>query len=129
MSAKRLLVAGVLIGIAQIVGHAQRGNSNSGIIGVWRVSEIAFIEENKRTVTKPQPGIIIFTPRYYSRNLVTSDEQRAELPPPDKRTDKQIADAFGPSSQMQARMKSGATNSRPGALLRKTQPRCELEIS
>jgi hypothetical protein len=96
MSAKRLLVVGVLIGIAQIVGHAQRGGSNSGVIGVWRVSEITFIGPNERTVTNPQPGIVIITPHYYSRNLVTSDAPRPELPPSDKRTDKQIADAFGP---------------------------------
>ena len=96
MSAKRLLVVGVLIGIAQIVGCAQRGDSNSGVIGVWGVSEITFVGPNERTVTNPQPGIVIITPHYYSRNLVTSDAPRPELPPSDKRTDKQIADAFGP---------------------------------
>src|SRR5215467_2745870 len=94
MSAKRLLVAGVVIAIAEIVGHAQRGNSNSGIIGVWRVSEIT--GPNHKTLTTPQPGIVIFTPRYYSLNLVTSDGPRPELPPRDKATDKQIAEAFGP---------------------------------
>jgi hypothetical protein len=38
MSAKRILFAGVLIGIVEIVGHAQRGNSNSGVSasGVYR---------------------------------------------------------------------------------------------
>jgi hypothetical protein len=96
MSAKRLLVAVVFIGIAGVVGHAQRGNSNSDVIGVWRVSEMTFIGPNDRTVTEPQPGIVIFTPQYYSRNLVTSDGPRPELPPLDKATDKQIADAFGP---------------------------------
>jgi hypothetical protein len=96
MSAKRLLIVGVLIGIAEIIGHAQRGNSGSDIIGVWRVSEITFIGPNNRTLTTPQPGIVIFTPHYYSRNLVTSDGPRPELPPPDKATEKQIANAFGP---------------------------------
>ena len=96
MSTKRLLVAGVLIGIAAIVGCGQRGNSDSGVIGVWRVSETTLIGPIERTVTNPQPGIVIFTPRYYSRNLVNSDAPRPELPPEGKRTDKQIADAFGP---------------------------------
>jgi hypothetical protein len=96
MSAKLVLIAGVLIGIAEIVGHAQRGNSSSGVIGVWRVSEITFIGPNERTVTKPQPGIVIITPHYYSRNFVISDAPRPELAPPDSLTDKQIADAFGP---------------------------------
>lgn len=96
MCAKLFLVAGVLISIAGTVGYAQRGNSNPGVIGVWRVTEMTFIGPNKRTVTKPQPGIVIVTPRYYSRNIVTADAPRSELPPPDKLTDKQIADAFGP---------------------------------
>jgi hypothetical protein len=97
MSAKLVLIAGVLIGTAGIVGHAQRGSSNA-VIGVWRVAEISFKGTTERTITTPQPGIVIFTPRYYSRNLVTSDAPRPELPPPDKRTDKQIADAFAPFS-------------------------------
>lgn len=95
MSTKRLFVVGVLIGIAEIVGCAQREDSNSGVIGVWRVSELTFIEPNERTVTKPQPGIVIITPHYYSRNLVISDTPRPELPQ-DQPTDKQIADAFKP---------------------------------
>jgi hypothetical protein len=96
MTSKRLLVAGVFIGIAATASHAQRGNSSAGVIGVWRVSAMTFVGPNERTVTKPQPGIVIITPHYYSRNLVTSDAPRAELPPPGKRTDKEIADAFGP---------------------------------
>ena len=96
MSAKRLLIAGILIGITEIIGHAQRGNSSSNIIGVWRVSEITFIGPTNRTLTTPQPGIVIFTPRYYSRNLVTSDGPRPELPPLDEAADKQIADAYRP---------------------------------
>ena len=96
MSTKGLFVVAVLICIAEIVGHAQRGNSTFGVIGVWRVSEITFIGPNERTVTKPQPGIVIITPHYYSRNLVTSDAPRPELPVSDKPTEKQIADAFEP---------------------------------
>jgi hypothetical protein len=96
MSAKRLLVAGVLVSVAGIAGHAQHGTSNAGIIGVWRVSKMTFRGPNERTVTQPQPGIVIFTPHYYSRNLVTSDAARPEVPPPATRTDKQIADAYGP---------------------------------
>lgn len=96
MPTKLFLIAGVVIGMTGIVGHAQLGNSNSSVIGVWRVTEITFKGPNERTVTQPQPGIVIVTPRYYSRNIVTSDAPRPELPSPDKLTDKQIADAFGP---------------------------------
>ena len=96
MSTKRLLVIGILIGIAAIVGHGQRANPNSGVIGVRRVSELTSMGPNERTLTRPQPGIVIFTPHYYSRNLVTSDAPRPELPPLDKANAKQIADAWGP---------------------------------
>jgi hypothetical protein len=68
-STKRLLAAGllgVLIGITQIVGFAQRGGSNSAVIGVWRVSEETTTGPNGRKNTNPQPSVRIFTQRYYS---------------------------------------------------------------
>jgi len=86
----------VLIGVVQIVGSAQRGGSNSAVIGVWRVSELTVTGPNARKVTNPQPSVVIFTQRYFSIDEVTSNAPRPELPPSDKRTDKQIADAFGP---------------------------------
>ena len=101
MSTKRLLAAGVLvgalIGVAQIVSFAQRGSSDSAVIGVWRVSEVTFTGPNARKVTNPQPSVRIYTPRYYSIMDVTSDGPRPELP--SQATDKQraeaLAEAFG----------------------------------
>jgi Lipocalin-like domain len=96
--AKHLLTASivvVLVGVAQFVGIAQSGSAKSPVIGVWRLSEATITGPNARTITSPQPSVIIFTPRYYSIEFVTSDAPRPELPQQGA-TDKQRADAFGP---------------------------------
>ena len=85
----------VLGAIAQTDGIAQSGNANAPVIGVWRVSEITRTGPNAGTVKNPQPGIVIFTARHYSIDMVTSDAPRPELPAQGA-TDKQVADAFGP---------------------------------
>jgi hypothetical protein len=95
---KRLLTSAivvVLVGIAQVAGVAQSRGAKSPVVGVWRLSEVTETGANARTITTPQPGLIIFTPRYYSIELVTSDAPRPELPQQGA-TDKQRADAFGP---------------------------------
>jgi hypothetical protein len=95
-STKWLLAAGflgVLLGVVQIVGFAQRGNSNASIIGVWRMAEATSTGPNARTVTNLQPSVAIFTRGYYSLDFVSSDAARPELPAQGA-TDKQIADAY-----------------------------------
>jgi Lipocalin-like domain len=97
-STRGLWAAGFLVvplGVAQIVGLAQRDSSNSPVIGVWRISETTFTRPNARTVTNPQPSVVIFTRRYYSTDRVTSDAPRPELPAQGA-TDKQIADVYRP---------------------------------
>ncbi len=88
------VVVGVLIAFAEIVGVAQRGNAVSPVVGVWRVVELTGPDGKKNT--NPQPSVRIFTPRYYSIVEVEAETPRPELPPTGKRTDKQVADAFGP---------------------------------
>jgi hypothetical protein len=95
----RLVAAGlacVLVGMIQAVTLAQRGNANSGIVGVWHASEIISTGPGAKKVTNPQPSVWIFTQRHFSIDAVTSDAPRPELPPQDKRTEKQVADAYGP---------------------------------
>jgi hypothetical protein len=87
------VLAGLSIGVGRLVGFAQSA-STPDIVGVWRISEVT--EPDGRKGTDPQPSLGIFTPRYYSQNAVTSEAPRPELPPADKQTDKQLADAFGP---------------------------------
>jgi len=90
------VVVGVLIGVWQIVGIAQRGNAASPVVGVWRITEYTTTGPNGRKNTSPQPGLRIFTQRYYSTNFVTSDAARPEVPTVNQPTDKQLADAFRP---------------------------------
>src|SRR5262249_32780978 len=89
------ITVGILVGLAQGIGVAQ-SKSTSPLIGVWRVAEVTVTGPNARKITSPQPGLFIFTARHYALETVTSDAPRPELPPADKRTDKQIVDAFGP---------------------------------
>jgi hypothetical protein len=84
---------GLVFSVIQISAYTQRANSNASVIGVWRVSEWTTSGPNGRKITNPQPTVIIFTRRYFSRNEVTSDVPRPELPAQGA-TDKQVADAF-----------------------------------
>lgn len=97
MLAKRFLVPVVAVGllVVAVVARAQQRSSPS-LVGVWKVAEVTTTGPNGRKVTNPQPGVRIYTPRYFSVTDVTSDRPRPELPPPGKASDKQLADAFGP---------------------------------
>jgi hypothetical protein len=97
MRNRLVIAAGVLaaIALAATAAVTARQQSPSSIVGVWRVTEVAFTGPNARKVTNPQPGLRIFTQRYYSRSEVTSDKPRTELPQ-GQASDKQLADAFGP---------------------------------
>jgi hypothetical protein len=86
---------GVCFGVGQVVSFAQ-SKAGSPVTGVWRVVEVTTTGQNARTVTNPQPGLYIFTANHYAIEMVNRDAPRSELPPEGQRTDKQIADAFGP---------------------------------
>ncbi len=94
---KHLAAAATLVvllgGVARI--GAQSGSANSPVVGVWRVSELAATGPNASTIKNPQPGLVIFTQRHYSIDMVISDGPRVEVPTQGA-TDKQRADAFGP---------------------------------
>jgi hypothetical protein len=90
------LFAAVALGLVVVFAGttlAQGASSTPTVVGVWRVSEVTYTGPNARTVTNPQPGIQIFTHRYYSVSRVTSDAPRPDLPAQGA-TDKQIAEAF-----------------------------------
>lgn len=95
MAGTRLSIAGVVVVIIGTAVFAQRGNPPS-IAGVWRLSEITRSGPNARTITAPQPGLVIFTQRHYSISQVSGDKPRSELPPRNLVTDKQRADAYEP---------------------------------
>ncbi|MGE0159856.1 MAG: hypothetical protein AB7T31_10640 [Gemmatimonadales bacterium] len=52
--------------------------AQSTLEGAWRVAEVA--GPGSRRVADPQPGLLLFTGRYYSYTYVTSDGPRPALP-------------------------------------------------
>ncbi|MGD2045700.1 MAG: hypothetical protein PVF90_09535 [Gemmatimonadota bacterium] len=46
--------------------------------GAWLITEMA---AGDQTLTSPQPGLLLFTGRYYSYTLVTGSEPRRPIPP------------------------------------------------
>jgi hypothetical protein len=86
----------VFVCVGQGVGKAQSGKSASPLIGVWRITGVTRTGPNSHNTANPQPGLFIVTAGHYAIDSVNSEASRAELPPADKRTDKQVAEAFGP---------------------------------
>ena len=60
------ILSGLVIGAAQMVSLAQRGAPPSSVVGVWRVSELTTTGPDGKTNPEAQPGLLIFTTRYYS---------------------------------------------------------------
>ena len=85
-----VLLLTLMLGLA-LAG--QQKPSPSSLKGVWRHVEITTTGPNGRTVKNPQPGLLILTDRYFSVTREPGEAPRRELPPPDKATDKDIAEA------------------------------------
>src|SRR5206468_4014070 len=87
---------GIALLFAATVGSTVAGQSPGAqpcLKGVWRAAEIRYIGANARTVSNP-PWIVVFTDKHVASVGVSTDTPRRELPPADKRTDKDLADAF-----------------------------------
>jgi hypothetical protein len=64
--------------------------------GVWRVTEVRTTGPNAGTNSNPQPGLILFTDKYYSIMRVTSDRPRPDLPAdPAKATAAELNAVYG----------------------------------
>ncbi len=48
--------------------------------GAWRVTEVAGPGPGAPVLDSPQPGLLLFTGRYYSYTLITGDQPRPDLP-------------------------------------------------
>jgi hypothetical protein len=77
-------------------GATQVGAQSARLQGAWQVDQIVLTGPNARTVTDPQPGILIFTNRYYSRAEVTSDAARPDLPDMAAATADELRATLGP---------------------------------
>lgn len=49
--------------------------------GAWRVTEVITGRPGSRTLTSPQPGLLLFAGGYYSYTLINGEEPRPDLPP------------------------------------------------
>jgi len=66
------------------------------LTGTWKYSKIETTGPNAHTNDAPQPGLVIFTGRYYSAVHITSGEARPALPDPEKATAAELLKAYGP---------------------------------
>ena len=101
MDTKRRILSAAVAGamilvIGQGTSSAKRTRgSSSPVVGVWHIAERATAGSDSEKNTNPQPGVRIFTQRYYSFTEVTADAPRPDFPAQGS-TDKQRADAWGP---------------------------------
>jgi hypothetical protein len=80
---KPMRSAALAVGIAALLaprGVRAQDVDAQALEGAWRVTELVTTEPRGRTLSSPQPGLLLFTGRYYSYMLVTSDEPRPDLP-------------------------------------------------
>jgi hypothetical protein len=98
MKASRIAI---LVGVAVLVTWAlgltlagQVRSSSMTIKGVWQVTEWSTSGLKGRVNQSPQPWYYVFTDRHYSVIGVNGDTPRPALPPPAKRTPRQLSDAF-----------------------------------
>jgi hypothetical protein len=70
-----------LVLVLVVTPHGVEAQSSAaGLEGAWRVVEVETTGPGARTVESPQPGLLLFTGRYYSYTFVTSDTPRPPLP-------------------------------------------------
>ncbi len=65
--------------------HAQSTAAPGGLIGAWRVTEIA--EANRPPITDPQPGLYLFTRQHYSFMRINGAQPLPGYASNDKATD------------------------------------------
>ena len=79
------LILACLVALTLTLGAQQRGSTPS-IQGTWRVVEITTTGPNGTTNSKPQPGLRLFTGKYYSITLVQGTDVRPNFKDPAKVT-------------------------------------------
>ena len=66
------------------------------LTGTWRITGWKRAGSSARSMSAPQPGLLIFTGNYYSRMLITSDDPRTALKDPAKATAAELLATWGP---------------------------------
>ena len=71
----------------------------TSLTGAWEVTKIQMTGPNARTVTDPQPGLYLFTDKYFSIMMAMGDHPRPihpTLPEVPKATAQEILAVYGP---------------------------------
>ena len=74
--------AALAVGVAVLLTPSglEGQTAAQGLEGAWQVTELVTTGPGARTISSPQPGLLLFTGRYYSYTLVTGDRPRPNLP-------------------------------------------------
>ena len=70
------------LAIAVLTASAHAQFKATPLTGTWSVTEIKTTGPKARTISHPQPGLLIFTGDHYSLMIIESDQPRAEVQNP-----------------------------------------------
>jgi Lipocalin-like domain len=85
-----------LFAMALLAATANAQLKPTSLTGTWRVTEAKTTGPNARTLSSPQPGLLIFTGNHYSRMVITSDQPRTALKDQSKATAAELLATWGP---------------------------------
>jgi predicted acyl esterase len=85
-----------LFAMASLAATARAQLKPTPLTGTWRVTEAKTTGPNARTVSSPQPGLLIFTGNHFSRMIITSDQPRTALTDQPKATAAELLATWGP---------------------------------
>src|ERR1700692_2043137 len=78
---KNALACLLVLAVFGVASGCQSNNSNkTPLTGAWRVTERTTSGANGSTNKSPQPGLYLFTSKYYSIVIVNSDQPRPPVP-------------------------------------------------
>ena len=79
---RRITLVAIVVALTSSVSSAQsRSSGHSPLDGVWKVAEVITTGANASTNTSPQPGLMIFSGRYYSLMTIGGDKPRPSFDP------------------------------------------------
>lgn len=90
---------GFLCALLLTSGIAPAQQESTSLRGAWQVTKVQMTGPNARTVTNPQPGLYLFTGKYFSLMMVMGNHTRPihpTLPEMPKATSQEILAVYGP---------------------------------
>ncbi len=90
---------GFLCALLLTSGIAPAQQESTSLRGAWQVTNVQMTGANARTVTNPQPGLYLFTGKYFSLMMVMGDHPRPihpTLPEMPKASAQEILAIYGP---------------------------------